>query len=136
MRYKLLPHDEIRFVAYGESLEEVIENTAFAFFDIIANTKKIENEKVFSIDLEEETLEDLIWSLLSELLWIIDAKNVFLKELKIEKLQKNERYKLKAKAYGSQAKKELGKRDVKGVSKNQLQIKKNKKFEVYVTLDI
>jgi len=44
MRYKLLPHDELRFVAYGKSLEEAIENSAYALFDAIANTEKLKSE--------------------------------------------------------------------------------------------
>jgi SHS2 domain-containing protein len=136
MRYKLLPHDELRFVAYGKSLEEAIQNSAFALFDTIANTKKLNSEKSFEISLKEQSLEDLIWSLLSELLWIIDAKQVFLKELKIEELKTNKEFEIKAKAFGCNTLKELGKRDVKGVSKNQLEIKKNNYWEIFVTLDI
>jgi len=137
MRYKLLPHDELRFVAYGKSLEEAIQNSAFALFDTIANTKKLNSEKSFEISLKEQSLEDLVWSLLSELLWIIDAKQVFLKELKIEELKTNREFEIKAKAFGCNALKELGKRDVKGVSKNQLEIKKNDNYwEIFVTLDI
>jgi SHS2 domain-containing protein len=136
MRYKLLPHDELRFVAYGKSLEEAIENSAFALFDAIANTEKLKSEKSFEISLREQSLEDLVWSLLSELLWIIDAKQVFLKELKVEELKKNKKFEIKAKAFGCDASPELGKRDVKGVSKNQLEIKKKKNWEISVTLDI
>jgi SHS2 domain-containing protein len=136
MRYKILPHDELRFVAYGKTLEEAIQNSAFALFDTIANTEKLKNEKSFEISIKEQSLEDLVWSLLSELLWIIDAKQVFLKELKIEEFKKNKEFEIKAKAFGSDASPQLGKRDVKGVSKNQLEIKRNKNWEIFVTLDI
>jgi SHS2 domain-containing protein len=136
MRYKILPHDELRFVAYGKTLEEAIQNSAFALFDTIAATKKLKNEKSFEISIKEQSLEDLVWSLLSELLWIIDAKQVFLKELKIEEFKKNKGFEIKAKAFGCDASQELGKRDVKGVSKNQLEIKKNRNWEIFVTLDI
>jgi SHS2 domain-containing protein len=101
MAYKLLPHQaDIGVQGIGSTLEEAFEEGAKAMFDVMAEIKNIEPKESVDVDCDAYDIDALFVEWLNNLLAKRDIDDmVFSKfEVKIEK--KENRYLLKAKAYG------------------------------------
>ena len=54
MKYKYLPHTaDAKFVAYGNNIDEVLENCAIAMFNILGKTSDVKLIKKFEIELNK-----------------------------------------------------------------------------------
>jgi len=75
-KYIFLEHTaDIKFRAYGRSLNGVFENCALAVSEILSRGKKINNIKSKKIKLKGKDNESLLYSFLDELIYLLDAKN-------------------------------------------------------------
>lgn len=141
MDFKQLPHDELKYVAYGKSLNEAIENACYALFDSMYHFKNVRDKRKFKFLVSGSTLEDLIWSTLSHILWFIDAKNFFINKVTISKIvinkgKEKEKISIEVEAKGDVADPRLAKREVKGISKNDFKVVYQKNWKIFFVLDV
>ena len=132
---------DIAYEAYGKDLNELFENAAFVIFELSANLNTVESKKKLEISLEKDTLENLLYDFLSEILFLKDARYIVFKEIKvsIKKVEGQNPYKLNAVLKGDSInpEKQQLENDIKAVTMHMFQIKKEGKgYKATVVLDI
>ncbi len=100
--YEYLEHTaDLKFKAYGKSLEELFKNSALAMFNTITDTEKIKKTTNFNINVTGKDPEELLFEFLNELIFLLDAEFFLLsgfEEIIIKK--NNKEYKLNSTALG------------------------------------
>lgn len=136
MKFKFLPHTaDIKFQAFGNSIEKVFENSALALFNTIYDGK-IKNKKKFKIKVQGHDLESLLYNFLEEVLVLIDSKNFLPAKIKILKFN-DKSFKIESEVSGDDAKNYQISMHVKAITYNEMFIKKIKnQFVAQVVLDI
>lgn len=133
MKFEYLEHTaDIKFQAFGNSLEEVYENSALAMFNAMSN-EKIARKIKKKILVKGDDNENLLYNFLEELLFLFDSEGFFLSGLKV-KIKDN---KLSAELFGDKAENyEIG-IDVKAITYNEMFVQNNKeKWIAQVVLDV
>ena len=74
---------DICFEAYGKTLNEVFENSAYAFFDMTANPKTIQTKITKEITLKNNDQQNLLYDFLSELIFLKDSEQLIFKNVKV-----------------------------------------------------
>ncbi len=83
-KFKFLEHTaDIKFQAYGKSLNEVFENSALAMFNAMYD-KKIKSKIKKKTKISGEDRENLLYKFMEELLFLLDSENFFLREAKVK----------------------------------------------------
>lgn len=126
---------DIAFEAYGKNLNEVFENCAYAFFDITCNSKTIKQKIKKVIKLKDKDEKNLLYNLLSELIYLKDSKQLIFSKVKVD-IKDGE---LNANLYGDKInpeKQEL-RNDVKAITFHLFNLEKTKKgYKATVVVDI
>jgi len=137
--FEFLEHiADLRFIAYGKSLDDCFQNSAKAMFSAISDLKSIEEKDLKKIALEAENLEILLHDFLSELLFLFETKGLLFKEFNVS-IDRNKRYRLKAGLKGEKfnPKKHEIKTEIKAVTYHEMLIeKRNKGWVAEVLCDI
>ncbi|MFH1607822.1 MAG: archease [archaeon] len=124
MKFKFLEHTaDIKFQAFGNSLEEVFENSALAMFNAM-HDGKVEKETSKKIQVKGKDNESLMYNFLEELLFLFDSEGFFLSEVKSLKIEKE---KLVAEVVGDKAENYEIHIDVKAVTYNEMFVREEKK---------
>jgi SHS2 domain-containing protein len=133
-KYKFLEHTaDIKFQAFGNSLEEVFENSALAMFSSMFSGK-VEEKIEEKIEVKGNDNENILYNFLEELLFLFDRKGFFLSKIKNLKIKGN---KLTAELLGDKAKNYEISIDAKAVTYNEMFIKKIKDtFVAQVVIDV
>lgn len=138
--YVYLPHTaDIKFRAYGKTLEESFANAALALTDVISNPKKVKAKIKKTIKVESEDEKALLYDFLEQFLILIDTESFLLNKINKIDIQKNKsKLKLSAEITGDNKIKEYEiKTTIKAVTYQEMEIKKEKdKFMVQVVLDL
>ncbi len=66
------------FDAYGNNLNELFAACAWACFSAMTNPEKVRPSSEFSVELEAENVEELLYNFISELIYLKDVKRLFL----------------------------------------------------------
>jgi SHS2 domain-containing protein len=125
------------FEAEAESIEELFQTCAQATFEVMADTKTIEHKHKENVELVGETLEELLFDWLAELIYLKDLKSMLFGKFEVKITQKDG-YRLNASIWGEPAdqKKHKVRVDVKAVTYHLLEVKKtNDKWTAKVILD-
>ena len=135
MKYKFLQHTaDVKFRAYGKTLNECFENSAVAMFKAMY-TKKVKGKLKKEIKIRGKNLESLMYSFLEELIILLDSKDFFLSDIKVKIDEKN--LTLKAIISGDYAKNHDISLQVKAVTYNEMSVQKIKENWVcQVVLDV
>src|SRR3989344_7054808 len=138
MKFKYLENvaiADIAFEAYGKTLNEVFENSAYAFFDMTCNPKTIKQKIKKIIKLKDKDEKNLLYNFLSELIFLKDSKQLIFSKVKVLINKKN----LKATLYGDKInyeKQEL-RNDIKAITMHMFNLEKNKNnYKSRVVVDI
>ena len=132
MKYKYLEHTaDIKFQAFGKSLEEAFSNSAYAMINIICE-KKVRERITKKIKVKGIDKKSLLYQFLEEILFLLNTKNFLLSKVKKIKIKGNE---LTAVLTGDNLKNYKLGLDVKAVTYNDMFIKE-KPFLIQVVLDI
>jgi len=131
--FKFLEHTaDIKFQAFGNSLEEVFKNSALAMFNAMHNGKVAGKIKK-KIEVKGKDNENLMYNFLEELLFLFDSEHFFVGRVKV----KIDGKKLKAELVGNDAKNYDLAIDVKAITYNEMFVKKiGNKFVAQVVLDV
>ena len=111
--------------ATGKSLEEAFKEGAKGLYNIMVDIDKVDKRESAEFEVEGESLEELLYNFLNELLFYTDVDNLVFSDfdIKIEKDDNN--YKLRCTAYGEKIDKEKHniKEEVKAVTYRKMEIK-------------
>jgi SHS2 domain-containing protein len=106
-------------------MEEAFINAALAMFNILTDINKVKAIKKFSIKVEADTLEKLLFDFLDELLFYLDTEHIIFSSFKDMKIsQRNSKYELSCTAYGDIASNYDTHGDIKAPTYNEMSIKK------------
>ncbi len=135
MKFKFLEHTaDIKFQARGKTLNEVFENCVLAFSSYVSRGEKIKSLKKKTIKLEGEDNEAILYRLMDELIYLIDAKDFVVSKAEV-RIKGN---KLEGEVYGDKTGnyKELD--HVKAATYAEMYVKqlRNNKWEAQVVLDV
>lgn len=141
MKYKFLEHTaDVKIQAFGKSLEEAFENSALALKELMLDFDKIKIKSAIKkkIEVEGKDCEALLYRFLEEFLYLIDAKNFILSEIKKIKIEKEDgTFKLRAEIKGDRASKYKFSNKVKAVTYNDMFVKKKKSnFIIQFVVDV
>lgn len=139
-KFKFLEHTaDVKFLAFGKTLEEAFENSALALTHVICEEKikKKKNEKI-SKQIEGTDIQGVLQNFLEDFLFLFETKRFLLssvKKLKIEK--KSGAFFLHCEIAGDDAKNYKLNSHVKAVTYNDMFIKKEKGiWKCQVVLDV
>lgn len=139
MKYKFLDHTaDIMFESYGNSLNELFENSALATEDTMINLKQIKHKIKKEINLENKNIENLLYDFLAELIYFKDAELLLFSKIKVNIKENNKIYELKSILEGEKlTPKHEQKVDVKAITFHKFSIKKeDNNYKAKVILDI
>ena len=139
MKYKFLPHTaDVKFRAYGKTLEEAFSNAALALTKVITDPDKIEPKFEKTIEIESEDEKALLYDFLEQFLVLLDSEDFLLNSIKNLKIEKNEKLRLKAVVTGdTELDKYKTETHIKAVTYQEMEIKKEKnKYSLQVILDL
>ncbi|MEM2924664.1 MAG: archease [Methanocellales archaeon] len=139
-KFEYLEHTaDVKFKAYGNCLEEAFANAAFAMFNAMIDLNEISFNREIAINLEAESLEDLLYDWLSELLYQFDANYIIFGGFEVDKIiERDGKFLIEGRAFGEQIdlKKHKFHLQVKAVTFHDMQIKKvNDCYTIQVLLD-
>ena len=140
-QYEYLDHTaDIKFLAYGKTLEEVFENSALAMFNVIIDTEKVSGNIKRAIFLKSPDLESLLVDWLSEILYIFEVDEIVFREFQVENIREEEgEYSITAQAEGEKYYPESHpfETEIKAVTYNQLEITKTSDgWKAQIVVDI
>ncbi len=125
---------DIMFEAYGNSMEEVFENSARALFDVICQRDSIKGEKIVELSCEGENPEDLMINWLQTLIASVDIDGMFYNDFKVKEITDK---KVVADCFGEEVTAEKGETVVKAVTYyNYLFEKTDDGYKTRVVVDI
>ena len=136
MKFKFLSHTaDIKFRAYGKSIEEVCENSAYAVISAICG-EKIKNKKKIKIKVSGRDILSLLYNFLEEVLFLADSRSFFVSKVVNIKIDKK-KFKLSAEFIGDYGKNYKTYSHIKAVTYNDMFLKKEKGMWVaQVVLDV
>ncbi len=143
-RYNFLPDiatADLAFEAFGKNPSELFENAALALEESMVKLDNVAPSNTNTINKEEDSLENLLFSFLEELIYLKDAEQLIFSKIECEvKSQDTKRFTLNAHLSGEKIdpnKHKLG-IDVKAVTKHLFKIEQlsNKIFRAQVILDV
>ncbi len=116
---------DVGLTVSGETPEQIFADAAIGLMEIMVDPAGVEEKKKLSLEIEEDSLEELFYSWLSELIYIKDAGDFLMKHCRL-KIKKNKGYKLMADLAGDNIdpKRQILKADVKGVTYYRFKIEK------------
>lgn len=129
---------DIAYEAYGKDLNELFENAAFAVFELSANLDTVDAKQKVEFELENQTIENLLYDFLSEILFLKDSKYMVFKKVKVL-IKENKKYQLKALLEGDtiNPQKQQLENDIKAVTMHMFEVKKDKNgYKATVVVDI
>lgn len=134
MRYKFIDHTaDIAFEAYGGNLEELFENSAYAFYEAFVDGEKVRSSEKRSVEVEADEEDLLLYRFLNELLFLFETQFFAGKKIKVKINEK----KVIAEIEGGKFGREAVKIEPKAITMHKFGIRKEgNKFVAFVVVDI
>ncbi len=137
--FRFLEHTaDLKFRAYGNSLDECFINCARAFTHSIADLDSIKKEKSRELKVRGDGLELLLHDFLSELLFLFETEKLLFSEYRV-KVKEDGGFIMEASAWGEEYNpgRHLLKTEIKAVTLHDLYVKKTgEKWVAQVLCDI
>ena len=127
---------DYEFEAEAESLENLFSVCGLATFEAMTDVSGVEIVEERYFDISAESLEELLYLFLAELIYIKDTENIFFSRFEI---MITDKFKLKCKALGEciNQKKHTLKTDVKAATYHKLEVfQKDDGYGAHVILDL
>ncbi len=134
-KFEFLEHTaDIKFRAWGKSLNEVFENCVLAVSHVIGRGIKIKSAKEKKIEISGEDNESLLYKLIDEIIYLLDSENFVAAGAKIEIKGKE----LKGVFYGDSSENYNGLEHIKAATYAEMHVKKigDKNFEAQAVIDV
>ncbi len=86
-RYRITPHhSELAVKVFGSSQSELFANSAWALFDVITETEKIELKERLPLEVEGTDRDDLLVNWVRELLYFYQGSGYLLRDFRMLEL--------------------------------------------------
>lgn len=135
-RFRILEHPaDVGIEAYGETLQELFENSASGLISIIAGSSEIHSGQRLHVSIESTDVEHLLVRWLSEILYVSDAERFLFARADFERISETS---LKGFLFGERynpAKHEL-QMTVKAVTYHQLKVQRQGTWSATVFFDV
>ncbi len=137
MTIKFLEHTaDVMFEARGRDLEELFLECSKALNETIHGNLKIVEQKSHDINIEAESLEQLLYKFLEEFLFLLDSEDLIFGKVKDLKIDEDS-FVLKAVLVGDKAEKYHFTNDVKAITFHDLKIEnRGGEYSSKVVLDV
>lgn len=129
---------DICFEAYGKSLNQLFENSALALEEVMVETKSIEVQETRKLAVNAESLPDLLFRFLEELVFLKDTQQLLVKRAIVHAVNAKQK-KLVAQLAGSQIDpvKQHLRTDVKAITYHMFNLEKSDKgWTARVVVDV
>ncbi len=90
---------DIGLIVTADTIENLFADSVLGVMSIISDIENLRDDKLLSITLREENLEDIYYAFLSELVYHIDTNEFLIKSMSISFETKN-KFSLKADLFG------------------------------------
>lgn len=131
---------DLRFLVKARSLEDLFSQAGSEITKIQIDPKKIKEEKIKKISLQEKDLTSLFYTFLSELVFLKDSQLFFGKNFLLKIKRKKDRgWVLEGIIKGDSLKpdEKISRADIKGIAYHQLEVKKtNRHWQAQVVVDL
>ena len=136
LKFRFLPHTaDIKFRAYGKTLEEAFANSCLAVSSVLSNGNKINSKKEKKVKVEGGDNKSILRNLLEEIVYLFDAENFITVKAKVE-FDETAR-KLRAVFFGDSSENYSNLDHIKSVTYSEMFVKKVKdKWVTQVVLDV
>lgn len=134
-KFEFISHtSEIKFRAWGKTLNEVLENAVLAVSAFIAKDNKIKPKKARTLEVHGTDKENLLYRLIEEQIALIDTQNFVVAKAEIQVLGNN----LKVTFYGDETKGYKGLDEIKAPTYSEIYVKEKTggEWEVQMVLDV
>lgn len=135
--YKFLPHTaDVKIQASGSTLEDAFIESAKALKSTMLRQEKIKIQGKIKkkIQVEGRDNESMLYNFLEEFLYLLDAQDFILAEIKKIKIRG---YKLESEVVGDRASNYKFTNEVKAITYNEMFVKKEKnKYLIQFVLDV
>lgn len=139
-KFRFFEHTaDMKFQAYGRTMEEAFGNAALALFSIVTEPEKISRAITKVIMAEGPDIKSLLYHFLEELLVLLDTENFLLNSVGNATIEKKAKgYSITASAIGDYySEKYETHGDVKAITYNEMKVEQDKgMFVVQVVPDI
>jgi len=140
-KFKFIDHTaDIAVEVYGETLEKLFENSAEAWLTSVLEEIPAERKEIKSIELEANSIEELLVDFLNELNYLLLTKKwIYSSPKNLEIIQTKDSYQFKAAIYGEEFSNERYrlKEEIKAVTYHQMKIEKTENyFKTIIVFDI
>ena len=136
--FEYLEHTaDIKFRAYGQNIEEMMNNAALALFNAMTDTSKVQINEMWKVKLGAHDLEQLAYYWLSELIFLFETESAIYSEFNI-KVHQNQEWILEALIGGERIdpKKHAFDNEVKAVTLHEFILTKNDVWCIQAVLDV
>ncbi|HDN97651.1 MAG TPA: archease [bacterium] len=133
-KFEFISHTaDVGVKVYGETIEELFENSGKALFEIMAPV--CEDVKVKEkVSVEGESYEELLVKFLNELIYLSEKKSLKGEEFKIKIERKNNSLRLDGEVSGRKIK--GVEREVKAATYHNLKIEKDREYNCIIIFDL
>ncbi len=114
---------DVMYEAYGKNLKELFINSALALFNTVCQASKIKPKTKKTIEIKANSLQDLLYNWLSELIALVDTEQMFFSKFRILSVNENH---IKAECYGEEITPSKGGTVVKAVLYYKFKVEKVK----------
>jgi SHS2 domain-containing protein len=139
MRYEHLEHTaDIKFKAYGKSLEELFTNILKACTNILTDVNNIKPKSQTNINLKAKKIETLAYDFIEELLFLIDTEGLIFNNFQdITITQTKDEFILDGTLIGDHYNNYEINGDIKAATYNEMKlIKESNNYEITIVVDI
>ncbi len=136
--FEYLEHTaDIKFRAYGQTPEQMLENAAIALFSSMTDLSKVQVKETWRTELKSPDLEQLAYNWLSEIVFLFETESAVFSTFKVS-IRQNEEWMLEAEIGGERLdlKRHAFDNEVKAVTLHEFRVKKNEVWCVQVVLDV
>jgi SHS2 domain-containing protein len=127
---------DVAFVAFGKNLSEMFANAALAMFEVIVNTKQIEQKIERKVKVRGNDIQSLLFNWLNSLLVFVDSENLAFSNFEVKIDEKKLELEATCKGEEISREKHETRTHVKACTYHRMEIKKNKVWRARVILDI
>jgi SHS2 domain-containing protein len=136
--FEYLEHTaDVKFRAYGQDPEEMLENAALALMNTMADISSVHQKESWRAELEASDLEHLAYDWLSELIFLSETEVSLFSSFQV-KLEQNQQWKLAGDFSGEKIdlKRHAFRNAVKAVTWHEFSVKKNDIWCLQAVLDV
>jgi SHS2 domain-containing protein len=138
--YEYLEHTaDVKFRAYGHSLEEMLSNAALAMFNSMIDTATVKTKEIWKVELSAPEIEQLAYDWLSELIFLFETEFAVFSKFDVKLHQDQDgQWTLQATLGGEKidSSRHAFDNEVKAVTLHKFEVKKNDLWCIQVVLDV